>query len=140
MAYYYEKLEVWKKAVDFAITVMNNLTGQQKGNHHQHIIQEVETSAIHIATAIAKGKGYASKHDFTHHLYQSRGSVYETMTLLEILKRKHIISDNQFADFDSAGQKLTAMLSGLIKSIYNPKTKSGDNLKKDDDVGQAAKN
>ena len=61
MTYYYEKLEVWKKAVDFAIAISNHLSNKRDGNHHHQIIQELETSAIHIATAIAKGKGFASK-------------------------------------------------------------------------------
>lgn len=124
MEYYYEKLEVWKQAVDFAISISDNLSGRREGNNHQHIIQELEKSAAHIATAIAKGKGYVSKNDFTHHLYQARGSVYETMTLLEILKRKHVVNEDQYANFDATGQKLAAMLTGLIKSIYNPKRKS----------------
>ena len=43
------------------------------------------------------------------------------MTLLEILKQKQSISDNQYAEFEETGNKVAAMLGGLIKSIYKPK-------------------
>jgi hypothetical protein len=44
------------------------------------------------------------------------------MTLLELLKRKHLITEEIFADFDNRGNQLTAMLTALIKSIYAPKS------------------
>ena len=44
------------------------------------------------------------------------------LTLLELMKRKNIISENKFAYFDTRGNQLTAMLTALIKSIYTPKS------------------
>ena len=88
------------------------------------ILQGAVESAMTVSTAIAKGKSYPSKHDFAKHLYFSRGSVYETMTLFEILKRNQAITDEQFAEFEEMGNKTTAMLSALIKSLYKPSEKT----------------
>ena len=126
MTYIYEKLDVWQKAMQFATNVIEAITAINSSEQHQKMLQETEGSAAGIAGAIALGKSYSSKHDFARHLYQARGSLYKTMTLLELLKRKNIITDNSFTEFDNMGNKLTAMLTALIKAIYTPKT---DNAK-----------
>ena len=125
MTYIYEKLDVWQKAMQFAGDVIESMSGISSKEHHQEVLQKTEGSAAGIAAAIAMGKSYSSKHDFARHLYQSRGALYETMTLLELLKRKHLIADDKFADFDTRGNQLTAMLTALIKSIYTPKSDNG---------------
>jgi len=121
MEFIYEKLDVWKTAVEFGIKAMKLAADKAEDRNLKTILQGIEKSAMNVSTAIAKGKSYPSKHDFAKHLYLSRGSVYETMTLLEILKRKQAMSDDQYIEFEEAGDKVAAMLGGLINSIYKPK-------------------
>ncbi|MDX2447225.1 MAG: four helix bundle protein [Desulfobacterales bacterium] len=121
MSYIYEKLDVWQKAMQFAGDVIDSVSMMGSKDPHQEILQQTEGSAVTIAGAIAMGKSYSSKHDFARHLYQSRGALYKTMTLLELLKRNHLITEEIFAGFDNKGNQLTAMLTSLIKSIYTPK-------------------
>ncbi|MBI5605158.1 MAG: four helix bundle protein [Deltaproteobacteria bacterium] len=45
---------------------------------------------------IAEGKGRFSKKEFVQYLYIARGSLYETMTLLEIFKRRNWISHEKY--------------------------------------------
>ncbi|MBW2610138.1 MAG: four helix bundle protein, partial [Deltaproteobacteria bacterium] len=59
---------------------------------------------------IAEGKGRFSKKEFKHYLYISRGSLYETMTLLEILRRKRWVSDQQYAQLESDGKEIASMI------------------------------
>lgn len=122
MTYIYEKLDVWQKAIQFAGDVMESMSTMNEKNRHEEVFGKTEASAAGIAGAIAMGKSYSSKHDFARHLYQSRGALYETMTLLELMKRKNLISENKFAYIDTRGNQLTAMLTALIKSIYTPKS------------------
>lgn len=123
MEFIYEKLDVWKKAVDFAMKVTALSVDQSEDRNTAPIFAAAGKSAMNASTAIAKGKGYASKSDFAQHLYLSRGSVYETMTLLEILKRKQLISDDQYTEFETMANQVAAMVSGLIKAIYKPADK-----------------
>jgi four helix bundle protein len=122
MGFIYEKLDVWQKAMQFAGNVMGSISTTSSKDHHKEVLQKTEASAVDIAGAIAMGKSYSSKHDFARHLYQSRGALYKSMTLLELLKRKDLIAEEKFADFDNRGNQLTAMLTSLIKSIYAPKS------------------
>ena len=94
MSYIYEKLDVWQKAMQFAGDVIESMSMINSKDHHQVVLQKTEGSAADIAGAIAMGKSYSSKHDFARHLYQSRGALYKTMTLLELLKRKRLIAED----------------------------------------------
>ena len=117
MQYIYERLEVWKKSVDFAISVLRTLAGAKETKDNKRIYDEIEVSAINIATSIAKGKACKSRDDFIFHLYLARRSLYETMTLLEILRRRKIIVDEQYNTFELHGQEITSMLVRLIRSM-----------------------
>ncbi len=130
MEFIYEKLDVWQTAVDFGTKAMKFAGEKSEDQHLSTIMQGIQKGAMNVSTAIAKGKGYPSKHDFAKHLYLARGSVYETMTLLEILKRKKAISDDQYTEFEEMGNKTAAMLGGLIKSIYKPAEDKEDQKKR----------
>ena len=118
MEFIYEKLEVWKTALEFGIKAMKLAADKSEDNNLRSILQELEKSAMNVSMAIAKGKGYPSKHDFAKHLYLSRGSVYETMTLLEILKRKQAISDGLYAEFGETGNKVAAIQDSAAGTVY----------------------
>lgn len=117
MQYIYERLEVWKKSVDFAIAVLSALAGIDETEDSQRIFDEIESSAINIATSIAKGKACKCCDDFIFHLYLARRCLYETMTLLEILRRKGILPDEQYKGFELKGQEITAMLVRITRSM-----------------------
>jgi four helix bundle protein len=125
MQYIYERLEVWKKSVDFAIAVLRTLAGAKETEDNKRIFDEIEVSAINIATSIAKGKACKSRDDFIFHLYLARRSLYETMTLLEILRRRKILEDDQYNDFELNGQDITSMLVRLIRSMKETMTDQG---------------
>ena len=127
MEFIYEKLDVWRSGVDFGIKAMKLASEKSDDQRLSTIMQALQNSAMGVSTSIARGKGYPSKHDFAKHLYQSRGSVYETMTLLEILKRKQAISEDRYTEFEKAGDKVGAMLGGLLKAMY----KSSDGKKEE---------
>ena len=66
---------------------------------------------------IAEGKGRFSNKEFVQYLYISRGSLYETMTLLEIFQRKKWISNDQYFQLESSGIEIASMIKGLINSL-----------------------
>jgi four helix bundle protein len=111
--------------MQFASDVIESMSMINSNGYHLEILQNTEGSAVGIAGAIAMGKSYSSKHDFARHLYQARGSLYQTMTQLDLLKRKGVITGDKFTEFDTKGNQLTAMLTALIKSIYAPKADDG---------------
>ena len=51
------------------------------------------------------------------YLYISRGSLYETVTLLEIFRRKNWISNECYSKLEANGKEIASMLKGLINAI-----------------------
>jgi len=113
----YEDLEVWNKAVDFAVKIIDVVEEAFDKKKHYRLLDQIEACSTSVAMNLAEGKGRYSKKEFIHYLYISRGSLYETMTLLEILRRKKWISDENFKDIESQGKEIVAMIKGLINAI-----------------------
>lgn len=117
MKFAYEKLEVWNKAVDFAVEVIDTVEDITTDRKHYRLLEQIEASSTSVAMNIAEGKGRFSKKEFIQYLYISRGSLYETMTLLEIFRRKRWITDNQYSKLETYGKEIASMIKGLINSI-----------------------
>jgi len=117
MKFVYENLEVWNKSVDFAVKVINTVENISTDRKHYRLLEQIEASSTSIAMNIAEGKGRYSKKEFKQYLYIARGSLYETMTLLEIFRRMKWISDDKYIELEGMGKEITSMIMGLVKSI-----------------------
>ena len=117
MRFAYEKLDVWNKAVDFAVQVIDTVEDIFTDRKHYRLLEQIEASSTSVAMNIAEGKGRFSKKEFIQYLYISRGSLYETMTLLEIFRRRRWISEDQYSQLELNGKELASMIKGLINSI-----------------------
>lgn len=84
MKFGYEDLEVWDRSVDFAVNIIDLIENINTPRKHYRLFEQIESSSTSIAMNVAEGKGRFSKKEFVHFCYISRGSLYETMTLLEI--------------------------------------------------------
>ena len=117
MDYAYQRLVVWKKAVDLSIKVIQCIAEVADGLENQRLTEEIEMSAVNIATNIAKGKACLSEEDFIYYLFLSKRSLYETMTLLEILKAKQLITKECYTEIEIKGKNITTMLIEFIRSV-----------------------
>ncbi len=66
---------------------------------------------------IAEGKGRYSKKEFVQFLFIARGSLYETITLLEIFHRQAWIESAVFKKLKTDAMEIAKMLNSLINSI-----------------------
>ena len=117
MRFGYEDLSVWDKAVNFSvdvITVVENISTDRK---HYRLLEQIESSSTSISMNLAEGKGRFSKKEFVQYCYIARGSLYETMTLLEIFRRMNWITNEDFIKFESTGIEIASMIKGLINSL-----------------------
>ena len=119
MKFGYEDLDVWNKAAEFAVEVIELVEDISTHRKHYRLLEQVEASSASISMNIAEGKGRFSKKEFAQYLYISRGSLYETMTLLEIFRRKKWISDGDYSTLETDGKQIASMLKGLINSILS---------------------
>ena len=124
MKFGYENLEVWNRAVDFAVRVIDLVETIDTGRKHYRLFEQIEASSASVSMNLAEGKGRFSQKEFIQYCYIARGSLYETMTLLEIFKRKGWISEEGFSSLKSKGIEIASMIKGLINSLYKSQAES----------------
>jgi len=117
MRYSFEDLEVWQRAVQFATDVIRLVEKSFPEKGHYRLIEQLESAATSIAMNIAEGKGRFSQKEFIQFLYISRGSLYETVTLLEIMGRLGWIGKEACAKLRSESHEISKMINGLISSL-----------------------
>lgn len=61
----FEDLEVWQKAVDFAVSVIDIAEIMNTNRNHYRLIEQLESSVASISANIAEGKGRNSKKEVT---------------------------------------------------------------------------
>ena len=115
----YKDLIVWQKGIDFAIYVIDLVDCLETDRKHYRLIQQLEASATSVPMNIAEGKGRFTNKDYSHYLVMARGSLYETMTLLEIFLRKNWISKDQFHDIEKQSIEISKMLTSMHFNLRN---------------------
>ncbi len=112
MAFLFEKLRVYQKAVDFGddIVVLTETIPKGLG----FIAGQLNRAALSISTNIAEGNGRKSKADREHFFVVSRGSAQECVPLLEILRRRRVLSNSRHDAMKLDLEQICMMMSGLI--------------------------
>ena len=112
----FEKLEVWKKAIDFNDEVLS--LADSIGKKDQYSLgEQIRRASISITNNIAEGGGRSSKKEKAYFYNMARGSVYEVVNLLEICGRKGYLDKDKHAKLYKEAEEISKMLSGLIGSM-----------------------
>ncbi len=113
----YKDLNVWRKSIDFANNVISVIETLATQRNHYRLIQQLEAAVTSISMNIAEGKGRNSKKEFVHFSHVSRGSLYETLTLLEIFQLRGWPKSDTYQELEDQAIEIAKMLNGLINSI-----------------------
>jgi four helix bundle protein len=113
----YKDLQVWQKSMEFANQVIQLIDGLDTPRKHYRLLEQLESAVTSVPMNIAEGKGRESKKEFIHFLYIARGSIYETLTLLEIFQRQGWLDQVRYMRLESSAIEIIKMLKGLIKAI-----------------------
>jgi four helix bundle protein len=113
----YKDLQVWQKSIDLATEVIALVDDLNTDRKHFRLIEQLESAVTSIPMNIAEGKGRESKREFIRFLFIARGSIYETLTLLEIFLRQGWITQEKYSELETSAIEIIRMLKGLINSI-----------------------
>ena len=116
----FRNLIVWQKAMQFAKQVYS-LVGNFPAVEKYALSDQIRRAVVSIASNIAEGCGRASNRDFAHFLSVARGSLYETMTQLELAKSVGYVESIEEVEVQAA--EISRMLTTLMKK-YIPLTPS----------------
>ncbi|MBM4177205.1 four helix bundle protein [Candidatus Gribaldobacteria bacterium] len=110
----FENLEVYKKAKELNKEILELLRKNKQID--SYIRDQLKRASVSIVINIAEGSGKFSRADKRNFYFISRGSIYECVSLLElILDENQILKDN-FSSFYEKFETLSKMLLGLINS------------------------
>ncbi len=113
----YKDLLVWQKGMEFAKRIIQLIDSMDTPRKHFRLLEQLESAVTSVPMNIAEGKGRESKKEFIHFLYIARGSIYETLTLLEIFQMQGWFNTETFRELESSAIEIIKMLKGLIKAI-----------------------
>jgi four helix bundle protein len=113
----YEDLEVWQRAIGWASQIVSLCGDLDTERRHFRLVEQLESAYSSVAMNIAEGKGRYSKKEFIQFLYVARGSLYETLTLLELFLRLGWLSSDDHARLKDDAREIVRMLNSLVKSI-----------------------
>jgi four helix bundle protein len=115
MAFMFENLQVYQKAVDFADRVASHTESFPRG--YYFLVDQLNRAALSIATNLAEGNGRFTKPDRKNFFTIARGSVQERVPLLEIAMRRGFVTSPDRADLKSNLEEMARMISGLINGL-----------------------
>ena len=117
MAFMFERLDVYQKAVDFADEIMTLTATFPRG--YYFLTDQLNRAALSIATNLAEGNGRFTKADRKNFFVIARGSAQECVPLLELARRKGLVDEACHAAFRERIEIIAKMISGLINGLAN---------------------
>ena len=120
MAFAFEKLLVYQKAVTFADDVCTLTKEFPRG--YFFLTDQLNRAALSIAANIAEGNGRFTKLDRKNFFGIARGSVQECVPLLELAARQKLLAPDRHQQLKANLEEIARMLSGLINGLENRKT------------------
>jgi four helix bundle protein len=115
MAFTFEKLLVYQKSVDFADAVCGHTESFTRG--YGFLVDQLNRAAVSVAANIAEGNGRFTKPDRKNFFGIARGSVQECVPLLELARRRKLLSEDSHVQLIANLEEISRMLSGLIKGL-----------------------
>ena len=112
----FEKLEVWREAIDFADFVYS-ITRAFPAEERFGLTNQMRRAAVSISSNVAEGSSRSSRPDFARFVEIAAGSVFEVVSQAVISKRQGFMADPDYARLYAACEKQSRMLSGLRRSL-----------------------
>jgi four helix bundle protein len=120
MAFMFEKLEVYQKAVDFADEIAALTEAFPRG--YGFLVDQLNRAALSIATNLAEGNSRFTKADRRSFFTIARGSAQECVPLLEIARRRGLVQDPVVANLKTQLELIAKMINGVINGLENRTT------------------
>src|SRR3954470_17389290 len=108
MAFMFENLQVYQKAVDFADKIASLTENFPRG--YYFLVDQLNRAALSIATNLAEGNGRFTKPDRRNFFTIARGSAQECVPLLEVARRRGFIEPADHVNLKSSLEEISKMI------------------------------
>ena len=110
----FERLQVWKKAVALYQKV-SELTEFISQREQFSLGEQARRAALSISSNIAEGTGREGDKEAKYFFNIAKGSVYEVVSLLYVMKEKGYLQAQQHKALYAQCDEIAKMLSGLLR-------------------------
>ena len=108
----FEKLEVWRKSIEFADLVYN-LTRSFPVEERFGLTNQMRRASVSVSSNIAEGSSRSSKIDYSRFIELAAGSLFEVISQAHIAMRQEYFKEEGFQSLHASAEELSRMLSGL---------------------------
>lgn len=115
MTFPFEDLTVYKLAIDWVDVAAGHAQSLKRSEFHALGDHIVRTATV-IPLNIAEGSGRWHQNDKRQFFWIARGSVYESIAILAIAKRKGIVSDDAYRRGYDLLKAMAKLLTRLVQA------------------------
>lgn len=119
----FEKLEVWKKGVEFADRVYK-MTRGFPDDERFGLTSQMRRAAVSISSNIAEGSSRASDKDFARFVEIAYGSLMEVVPQMQVAVNQSLLPTATRDELYQRAEELARMLSGLRTSLKRARPSS----------------
>ncbi len=121
MAFKFEKLKVWQKAIELSIKV-DLLTKKFPKDEIYILTSQIKRASDSISLNIAEGSTGQSNKEFNRFLGIALRSAIEVVTCLYLGRGRKLINQSDFDSFYNDLTEIVKMIQGLRKKLFSPWT------------------
>jgi four helix bundle protein len=110
----FEKLDVYQLTKDQNVKVLLFL--QKLKDVDPYIVEQWKRATLSSLLNLAEGTGRVSDSDKRHFLTLARGSIFESVAILDLLHSQNAIPENIYTEFYPTYEQISKMLLGMYRS------------------------
>ncbi|MCO5197432.1 MAG: four helix bundle protein [Anaerolineae bacterium] len=113
MTFKFEKLDVWKRSIEFADEIFG-LADDLPQTYRFSLTDQLRRASLSIPTNIAEGSGRDGAKERAYFYKIAKGSVYEVVSLLVIVGKRGHITREKYRFLYKEADEIASILSALI--------------------------
>ena len=118
----FEKMTGWQKAIEWADGVFD-VADRLPQKFQFSFGEQLRRACLSVSNNLAEGSGRQTPRGQRYFYDIARGSTYEVISILAILKRRGQVSAEEFTRFYKQGDELASIIYGLQQATFEAETK-----------------
>ena len=120
MAFRFERLKVWPKALDFTDRALD-ASLQWPRALQSSLGDQVRRAAVSVVANITEGGGKRTGKSARSFYDVAKGSVYEVIGVMTLVRKRGLMDATTYTSFYRDGDEIAAMLWGLMQACVAEK-------------------
>jgi four helix bundle protein len=112
MSFKFERLDVWKRSVEFADELFQ-IADDLPQKYQFSLGEQLRRAALSVPTNIAEGSGRDSAKSQAYFYRIAKGSIYETVSLMVMMGKRGVLSRETYRTHYEEANEIAAILTKL---------------------------